>query len=315
MHARARPTFLYGVLLAQQFLSAGTYLFGKRALIEIPALPLGIIRFTGASVLLGLLLLRLKPRGERLPPRSAWRRILLLSFVAVPVNQGFFLYGLQLSTAAHAALLYTLTPLFVLLLAQALIAEFPGWRTAVGTALALGGTIYVLLHQGLDLSRGPLIGDLLLLIAVVAWSIYTAEGRDLVGEFGALPTIAWTLIAGTVLFLPLGIGALLSAENRADLARASREAWWGVAYLIVITSVVAYLIWYWALKHLAAARVAVFTNLQPLATAVLAHIFLGEQITLGFVLGACVVIAGVLLAQWKSAPDEAEEALIESPAK
>ncbi|MFN2546138.1 MAG: DMT family transporter, partial [Myxococcales bacterium] len=184
MHVRPRPTLVYGVLIVQTFLSAGTYLFGKRALTEIPSLPLGIIRFSGASLLLSLLLLRLKPRGERFPPRRAWRKIVLLAFVAVPLNQGFFLYGLQLSTAAHAALLYTLTPLFVLLLAQALIAEFPGWRTAVGTALALGGTIWVLLQRGLDLSRGPLIGDLLLLVAVVAWSIYTAEGRGMVGEFG-----------------------------------------------------------------------------------------------------------------------------------
>ena len=315
MHVRARPTLVYGALIAQTFLSAGTYLFGKRALTEIPALPLGTIRFAGASLLLGMLLLRLKPLGQRLPPRQARRKIVLLAFVAVPINQGFFLYGLQLSTAAHAALLYTLTPLFVLLLAQALIGEFPGWRTTVGAALALGGTVYVLLHRGLDLSRGPLAGDLLLLVAVVAWSIYTAEGRELVAQFGALPTIAWTLIAGTLLFLPLGLGSLLLPVNRADIAHASREAWWGVAYLIVITSVVAYLIWYWALKHLAAARVAVFTNLQPLATALLAHLFFGEQITLAFLLGACVVIAGVLLAQWKSAPDAAEEALIESPVK
>ena len=315
MHVRARPTILYGALVLQTFTSAGTYLFGKRALTEIPALPLGMIRFAGSSILLSLLLLRLRPPGQRLPPRAAWRKIVLLAFVAVPLNQGFFLYGLQLSTAAHAALLYTLTPLFVLLLAQLLIGEFPGWRTALGTLLALGGTIYVLVQRGLDLSRGPLIGDLLLLIAVIAWSIFTAEGRELVAQFGALPTIAWTLIAGTVLFLPLGLGSLLVEENRADLARASREAWWGVAYLIVVTSVVAYLLWYWALKHLAAARVAVFSNLQPLTTALLAHFFLAEKITVRFVLGACVVIAGVLLAQWKAAPDETEEALIESPAK
>lgn len=313
MHAR-RP-LIYGALLLHTFLSAGTYLWAKRALIEIPALPLGLLRFASASLLLGLLLLRLRPAGERLPPRGTRRKILFLSFVAVPINQGFFLYGLQLSTAAHAALLYTLTPLFVLLLAQLLIAEFPGWRTWAGTALALGGTLYVLLHRGLDLSRGPLLGDLLLLIAVVAWAVYTAEGREVVAKFGALPTIAWTLIGGTILFLPFGLASLLSPDIRADIAHASRQAWWGLAYLCVITSVVAYLLWYWGLKHLAAARVAVFTNLQPLATAVLAHFFLGERITAEFVAGAVVVISGVLLAQWRTAADAPREALLESPAK
>jgi drug/metabolite transporter (DMT)-like permease len=312
MHAR--KFLLYGALIAHTLLSAGTYLWAKRALHEIPALPLGLLRFLGASVLLGLLLLRLRPKGERLPPRDARAKLLLLSFVAVPINQGFFLYGLQLSTAGHAALLYTLTPLFVLLLAQLLIGEFPGWRTVAGTLLALGGTVFVLTQRGLDLSRGPLVGDLLLLVAVVAWAVYTAEGREMVTRFGALSTIAWTLIGGTLLYLPLGAGSLLFADNRAAIAQASREAWLGLVYLCVVTSVIAYLLWYWGLKHLAAARVAVFTNLQPLATAGLAHFFLGERVTVPFLAGALVVISGVLLAQWRNA-DAPGEALIESPAK
>jgi drug/metabolite transporter (DMT)-like permease len=185
--------------------------------------------------------------------------------------------------------------LFVLLLAQALLGEFPGWRTAVGTALALAGTVFVLLEHGLDLSRGPLFGDLLIGVAVVAWSIYTAEGREMSSQFGALPTISWTVIGGTILFLPIGLPALWL--QREQVARASAEAWLGVAYLILAASVVAYLIWYWALAYLAAARVAIFSNLQPLATALLAHLFLGERITVAFVAGALVVIGGVLLAQ------------------
>ena len=316
MHVRARPSAvaLYGALLAHTLVSAGNYLFAKRALMEIPALPLGLLRFAGASVLLTILLRRVRPPGQRLPPREEWKKLFFLSLVGVPVNQGFFLYGLQLSTASHAALLYTLTPLFVLLLAQALIGEFPGWRAIVGAALALGGTVYVLFQRGLDVSSGPLLGDLLLLVGVIAWAVFTAEGREVVGRFGAFPTVAWTLIAGTVLYLPLGLGALLVPSYRADIVRASTAAWWGVAYLILMTSIVAYLLWYWALAHLAAARVAIFTNLQPLATALLGQLFLGERLTAAFFGAAAVVIAGVLLAQWR-ATDAAEEALLESPAK
>jgi drug/metabolite transporter (DMT)-like permease len=144
--------------------------------------------------------------------------------------------------------------------------------------------------------------------------VYTVEGREAVGKLGALPTIAWTIIAGTLLYLPLGLGSLLVPSYRADIAHASREAWFGVAYLIVMTSVVAYLLWSWALAHLAAARVAVFTNLQPLATALLAQVFLGERVTAGFFVAAAVVIGGVLLAQW-GGTDAAGEALLESPAK
>ena len=301
----SRPV-LYGGLILHTVLSAGSYLCGKSALREIPPLPLGLIRFLGASALLLVLLRRVRPPGQRMPPRSAWPRLLLLGFVVVPIGQGFFLTGLALSTAAHAALLYALTPLFVLLLAQALLRELPGVRTSVGTLIALGGTLYVLSWRGLDLSRGPLAGDLLLLVAVVAWALYTAEGRALIGTHGPIAVIAWTLIAGTVMYLPIGIASLAVPGAWHRILHASAAAWVGVVYLVLVTSVVAYLLWYWALAHLPAARVAVFTNLQPLATAVLAHFFLREHITPQFVGGAAVVISGVVMAQL-SAPRTAAE--------
>jgi len=269
-------------------------------------LPLGLLRFLGASVLLSLLLLRVRPPGQRMPPKSAWPQLLVLSFVVVPVSQGFFQTGLALSTAAHAALLYSLTPLFVLLLAQALRRELPGLRTALGTLIALAGTLYVLAWRGLDLSRGPLVGDLLLLVAVIAWALFTAEGRPLVTAHGPLPVIAWTLIAGTAMYLPLGVASLAAPGTVQRIVHASRAAWLGVGYLILVTSVIAYLLWYWALAHLPAARVAVFTNLQPLATAVLAHLFLGEHVTPQFIGGALVVISGVVLAQLRAPRTAAE---------
>ena len=191
------PALLYGALVLHTFLSAGTYLVGKRALAEIPPLTLGLLRFAIASVcLVGLLYARL-PRGQRLPPRDERRRLWGLAFIAVPLNQGFFLVGLSLSTAAHAALLYSLTPLFVLLLAWLALGESLGARGAIGLLFALGGTVFVLLQRGLDLSGGPLLGDLLLVFAVLAWAAYTTGGRKVVARHGPLPTTAWSLVGGT----------------------------------------------------------------------------------------------------------------------
>jgi len=306
MPSPPRRALLYGGLLLHTFLSAGSSLCGKAALREFPAIPFGLLRFVGASALLLLLLRRVRPKGERLPPRSAWPRLLLLAFVIGPIGQGLFLVGLSLSTAAHAALLYSLTPLLVLLLAQVLLRELPGLRTAAGTLIALAGAVYVLTWRGLDLSRGPLAGDLLLFVAVVAWAFYTAEGRALVTTHGPLPVIAWTLIPGTAMYAPIGLASLAIPGAVHRIAHASPAAWLGLAYMIFVTSVTAYMIWYWALAHLPAARVAIFSNLQPLATAVLAHFFLGEHVTPQFVGGALVVISGVVLAQMRAPRTAAE---------
>jgi drug/metabolite transporter (DMT)-like permease len=287
LNSRAK---VYAALILYTLLASGTYLVGKRSLQEIPALALCLFRFVGASVLLALIV-------RRMPPRELWPKIALLGLVGVPINQGFFLYGLQRSTAAHAALLYTLTPLFVLLLAQVLLQEIPGWRTVVGTLLALGGTIFVLLERGVD--RGPLFGDLLILVAVIAWAIFSTEGRELTQKHGPVAMLAWSLIAGAILYLPVGLGSLWF--EREALRHVSVQAWLGLPYLIVITSVVSYSIWYWALSKLPAARVAVFSNLQPLCTAMLAHFLLGEHNSIAFYVAAIVVIAGVVLAQQRRA--------------
>src|SRR2546428_7155068 len=101
MHVRARPSAvaLYGALLAHTLVSAGNYLFAKRALMEIPALPLGLLRFAGASVLLTILLRRGRPPRQRLPPPHAWEKRFFLSPAGGPVDQGFFLFRPPLSTA------------------------------------------------------------------------------------------------------------------------------------------------------------------------------------------------------------------------
>jgi drug/metabolite transporter (DMT)-like permease len=279
-------TKVYAALILYTLLASGTYLVAKRSLQEIPALSLCLFRFVGASMLLALVV-------RRMPPRELWKKIALLGLVGVPLNQGFFLFGLQHSTAAHAALLYTLTPLFVLLLAQVLLKEVPGWRTVVGTLLALGGTLFVLLEHGVDF--GPLFGDLLILVAVLAWAIFTTEGRELSTKHGPIAMLAWSLIAGAILYLPVGLAA--TWISRAELRHVSVQAWLGLPYLIVITSVVSYSIWYWSLSKLPAARVAVFSNLQPLCTAMLAHFLLGEHNSVAFYVAALVVIFGVVLAQ------------------
>jgi len=66
----------------------------------------------------------------------------------------------------------------------------------------------------------------------------------------------------------------------------------------VITSVVAYLLWYYALSRAEAGKVAVFTNLQPLLTTVLAVLLLNQDVTVAFLVGGTVAIGGVVLAQF-----------------
>jgi drug/metabolite transporter (DMT)-like permease len=65
----------------------------------------------------------------------------------------------------------------------------------------------------------------------------------------------------------------------------------------VIASVISYLLFYWAIARAEASRVAIWSNLQPVLTALLAWLVYGEQLTASFVLGGAMVLAGVVLTQ------------------
>jgi drug/metabolite transporter (DMT)-like permease len=211
----------------------------------------------------------------------------------VPLNQGLFLYGMQWASASHAALLYALTPAFVALIGFMGGDGRPGWRAFAGMALAFGGVLILLLERGLHFDPNSVRGDLLILGAVGAWAAYLVLGREVTRRNGALVVTADALLYGTIMFLPIGLVALL----RADLGHVSAGGWTGVFYLAWLTSALNYVIWFWGLRYLKSSTVAMLTNLQPVVAAAMAWAILHENLPPSFALSLGLVIAGVWLTQ------------------
>ncbi|HYG68565.1 MAG TPA: DMT family transporter, partial [Anaeromyxobacteraceae bacterium] len=133
------------VMFLHSAISAGTYLAGKRALAELSPFELALGRFVLTGAFFAAVVLHRRVRVSRRDLVG----LALLGLVAVPVNQALFLVGLSLSTPGHAALLYALTPVFVLLIARLRLGERATFGKLLGIALAFGGTLVVLLGRGL----------------------------------------------------------------------------------------------------------------------------------------------------------------------
>ena len=275
------------------FISAGTYLLGKTAADAFPTLALGLLRFLIAGS--GFLLLARLRRLELWPvARAGWRPFLWAGFLGVAVNQIAFLGGLALTLPAHAALLYALTPTMVLLLAWARGQERPGPRKLAGLLLAFSGVLVLLSGKaGGKLPPHWILGDLMVLVAVVAWAGYTVISRPLVQKHGAQLATTLSILFGLAIFAPLGCFGL----PKLTLASVPPMAWIGLVYLGVMTSVASYLLWFHALSMKEPSRVAIATNGQPVATAILAWLFYAQAVTPAFAVGAVLVIGGVLLTQ------------------
>jgi drug/metabolite transporter (DMT)-like permease len=280
-------------MLLHSALSAGTYLFAKRALLELSPFEVALARFTMAGAVYSALLL-LRPRRVS---RIDLVKLTVLGFVAIPLNQGLFLYGLSLTTPGHAALLYAMTPVFVFVLALLRREErSSAWKSA-GIATAFAGAVVVLVGRGqlagqVEASRA-MLGDLLVLLAVISWAVYAVWGKPYAERYGVVTTTGITIVTGSLLYLPIGI-----FFSRAEDFRAlSSVGWLSIAYLVVLTSVVSYLLYYWALAREDASRVAIWSNTQPVLTALLAWMVYGDRLTPSFVVGGLLVIAGVAMTQ------------------
>ncbi len=281
----------YLILVLQILLSGGTHVVAKAATNTVPPVVLTFLRTLISSTLYVAYIiyakLPFKYRGKDLVS------IFFLGLISVPVNQFIFLYGIKRTTATNAALLYSLTPVIVMFISHFYLKEKITLSKALGALIALSGVIIIIGEKGITLGLTYIKGDLLVFSAVVAWAMYTVLGRKLVIKHGAINTTIYSALIGSIAFSPFGVAASVNYRY----SEISTGTWMEIIYLGIITSIVGYVLWYYALSKIDATKVAVFTNGQPIATAILSAIFLGQVITTTFIIGAVITITGVLITQ------------------
>jgi drug/metabolite transporter (DMT)-like permease len=284
------------VLIAaiHQALMGGTFVFARIALQQADPFTVAFIRFSVAGSIL-FAASRWRTRGSRAAPipTADWKRIWVLGIGIIFGNQLLYLYGQAYTTAAHGALLFTLTPVFAYLMAIWRGGEKWSALKGIGIFLAVGGSACILLERGLQLDWTSLKGDVIIFLAVVAWAAYLVCGKPLVRKYGAFRASAYTLAAGAAVYAPFGLVCFLTA----DLSRLDTAGWWSIGYVTMVTSVIGYSIWYWLLKFMEASRVSVLSNAQPIVAGILGYIMLGETLSAPFLIGAVVIMAGVILTQ------------------
>ena len=283
---------VYASLMIQQVLASGTHIVAKVIAGTMDPFTLTLVRsLISAVIMSGILLLR---GGFPKIAREDRNLVLFLSFLAIPVNQFFFLFGMRYTIPSNAALLYATTPILVLLLSWMFLGERLTGRKIVGVVVGFIGVVVVIFERGVSASMEFLLGNLLIAVAVVAWGLYSVFGKRLISRYGAVGASSLTLIYGTVMFFPIGIWSTVSYPY----ATLTTSNWGEILYLAIITSVVSYFLWYFALGRIEAGKAALFANFQPVLTTVLMVVLLGQGITLAFVVGGSLALLGVVLAQF-----------------
>jgi drug/metabolite transporter (DMT)-like permease len=224
-------------------------------------------------------------------------RLFGLSLFGAGLHYGLQTVGLQYTTASNASLYAVTAPITILLLAALFLGEPITVRKAVGVALAVVGVLVVMGLETLTTLEldAHVKGDLLVLVSIVMWGLFTVLGKKVTDELGALKVTSWVTLIGALWMMPVGVFQMRATGF--SLADMTLDAWLAIGFLGVGCSFLAVLLYFVALRRTESQKVGIYLYTIPPMTAVVAVLYLGEALSVNLVVGAVLVIAGVALTE------------------
>ncbi|MCS6906175.1 MAG: DMT family transporter [Bacteroidia bacterium] len=279
-------------MVLQTLLVGPGYAIASWATQEINPFVLYFIRAIGAAIFFILLLSINKKWDNIRQARQDWRRILGVAISGTVINQLFFVIAIRYSTPAIVAIIFSLTPLVVLLISVFHKVEKLNLAKLIGIVLALVGVFIVLrLHSTSSDAQNPLWGNIAGLIALFFWSLYIVHSRSLVAKYGAIEVTGLVMLIAPIVFSPIGIFLLQSLS----FSTISFKAWFGLGYLIVVNSIASYFLILYALKRIHPSQVAIFINAQPIVATIFSVVTGTERISTSFVVGSLLTLSGIYI--------------------
>ncbi|OXM83737.1 DMT family transporter [Paenibacillus rigui] len=291
----SRPTSAYAAAVASSLIIGLSFIFVKLALTEADPLDTLAHRFTlsflAAMVPFAFGWVRLQ---------SSWRDMLRILPLALLYPIAFFAfqaYGLLYATSSEAGIIHATVPILTMLLAAYVLKERSSLGQKLCTFLSVAGVIYIFAMKGLQLQATSMKGILLILISALSLAGYSVLAKKLSQR--QIPMLDMTYVVTIAGFL--GFNAI--AVTRHSFAGTLGQFWQplthstftlSVFYLGVASSFISIFLSNFALSRLDASKASVFNNLATVVTIVAGVLFLGERLEYFHIVGAIVIVAGVV---------------------
>jgi drug/metabolite transporter (DMT)-like permease len=274
----------------------------KYALRDFPQIAFNAMRLLLASAvfLAAIVVVRRRAALGLRPPEPSltgreWGVVFVLALVGTVLYQLFFLAGVARTSVANSALIFGCTPVAVAILSSIAGHERLPLTRWIGAGLSLLG-IYALVGSAASLSSATLVGDALIFAGMLCWSVYSVTAQPLLKRHSPLVISGWSMIIGAALYTSLTAGSLI-ATNWSSISAIS---WMLMAGSSLLALAFSYIVWYTAVQRMGSARTAMYSNLTPIVAMAVAAIWLDERIGPGQLLGAALILTGLVLARARS---------------
>jgi len=260
----------------------------KIGLVGIPPLSFAFIRFLVAGIVI-LPFLRRKNFPEDV------KRLIPFSLLGT-INIMVFILGVKITTATIGQLLYAGVPLLTAVFLFILFKERLTARKEVGIVIGFAGVMLVILlpliENGTKFS-GSLLGNVLIGVGVVSYSLYVAYSKNKLKSFSPFILTAAFIYVTCVALFPLFLTDFVSYPD-----------WWrkitlsgvlALAYIAIISTIVTNILTQYAIKYGGSILASMQFYLLPIFAYIAAFLFLGEQLTSGLIVGGLLALLGVYI--------------------
>jgi drug/metabolite transporter (DMT)-like permease len=287
---RAAPAIGLRVVLAFAaiyFLWGATFLAIRIAVLEVPPLFAGGVRFLIAGALLYVFM---RLRGQPSPTAAEWGSSALIALCMFVATYGALFWAEQyvpsgITSVIEATLPITTATFEVFVFRQ----QAFRWRVAAAVALGFCGVAVLLVRS--DPQTLPLLPCLAILAGGVAWSLGAVLTRSMPRPQSVpLAAGAQMMLGGAVL-----LGLSQASGELQSLPHVSLRAGLALAYLVIAGSLLGFTAYVWLLARMPATRVASHAYVNPLVAVALGYFLAGEVLTVRVILAAALVVASVFL--------------------
>lgn len=280
------------IALAVSMAFVGTSMTANKFIVgDVPVMIAGFVRFLAASVFIVSLTMLI---DKKLPQLNRRTQIILASqtFFGSFLFTVLTLYGVDMTTAMVSGIILAATPAVVAVMAW-MLGDRLSRIAWVGVLLTIGGVLLVNLlgtPDG-DIARRPVLGAVLIFLAVMSEAAYTMFARLIAAEGSALGITSWYSIYGAIMFLPPAIWSVRGF----DLATIPDSAWIAMVYMGAVPGAISVLLWFYGLRHVPASIAGAFTGVMPISAVLSAWLVLGEQIAWAHIAGMALIMLGIVM--------------------
>lgn len=250
---------------------------------------LAVLRFSTASLVLGIFAVKMKVRVPKLKDLPYF---LILGMIGIACYHITLNYGEKTVTAATSSFIINSIPILTALISFFFLKErIRAWRW-IGIFISFGGIALISFSEGKVGSFNW--GTLLVLISAISGSLYVIFQKKLMNRYSAFEVTTWAIWIGTICMLPF-IPSLLK-----DIQHATVSTTLDIVYLGIFPAAISYVLWGYALSYFeSATKLTTWLYLSPLLTTVIGIIWIREIPGIFALLGGLIVLSGMGLAMLK----------------